>query len=330
MRPACHTIPAAWAAARTGSFLGLFLFWHGALLLSLAGTATAAPLVFARSTVSKEYEESRLERGLKPETYVFYQGNYFEGQVVDRTLERMKFVEIARTLAPYLREQRYLPAPKMNEADLILVVHWGVTMGRNPSDALASINLDNQTKMVGANTDYDTAHEAATSGGADLASMTKLMEAERRVQDLNQQRTAEADFANLSNDLSSTSNAALMGFSDVLREESQSLLGSTTMATINAMLDEDRYFIIVLAYDRRALIEDKAIRRVWSARISLRSAGVNFREALSYLGGVGGELFGTKSEKMLIRKARPKGEATKAGDVSIGELKVIETAAPPR
>ena len=302
-------------------------YWCWAAIgLGMAGRLEAEPLVFARSVVNKDYEAARAGRGQKPETYVFYQGKFFEGQVVDRTLERMRFVEISRSLAPYLLEQRYIPAATMAEADLILVVHWGVTIGRNQADALVSYNTDTQTKLVGAGTDYATALEAQIAGG-DPGTMPVLMEAERRMNDLSVLQSAEAGFARIDDDLSSTSNASLLGFADVIRDENRATFTSTTMATIHAMLDEDRYFVIVMAYDRRALVNDKVARRVWSIRLSMRSAGVNFREALSYLGGIGGELFGTKSEKMLIRKARPKEDQAKRGNVSVGELKVIESGA---
>lgn len=298
------------------------------IAVGLHANGHAAPLVFARSVVNKDYEAARAARGQKPETYVFYQGKFFEGQVVDRTLERMRFVEIARGVAPHLAEQRYFPVANIAQADLILVVHWGVTVGRNKADALISYSTDTQTKLVGAGTDYQAAADVANLSGLVPSSMPALWEAERRINDLSVQQSAEAGFARISDDLSSTSNASLLGFADVAWEENRATFTSTTLATINAMLDEDRYFIIVMAYDRRALMNDKVLKRVSSIRLSLRSAGVNFREALKHLGTIGGELFGTKSEKMLIQEARPNDDAAKRGKVSVGELKVIETPAP--
>lgn len=64
--------------------------------------------------------------------------------------------------------------------------------------------------------------------------------------------------------------------------------------------------------------------------MSMRSSGANFREELNYLGTVRGELFGTKSEKMLIQKGRLSPDVGKRADVSIGERKVIESAAPKK
>lgn len=303
-------------------------FWLGVL----SGQMSAAPLVYIRSTADSKYEAARAAQNPpKDETYVFYQGKFFGGQTVDRTLERMPFIQVAQFLAPHLKKQHYVPVQKMTEADLILVIHWGATVGKNRADALASYGLqgDTQMKLLGAAGDFETASAAAEQSGASVESMARLMEAERRVNDLSLERAQAVDFSRLDNDLSAGSNAALLGLSNALREENQAPLVSTTLQTINAMLDEDRYFIIMVAYDRRALVNDKVAKRMWSARINMRSAGVNFREAVNYFGKIGENLFGKQSDRMVIQEAVTSDQPGKE-KVLIGELKVIEPDAPKR
>ena len=67
---------------------------------------------------------------LIPQSYVFMEGNHYQGVAVDRTLERMPFREIAGQLAPKLAKRQYFPSASAADADLLLIVHWGTTIPR--------------------------------------------------------------------------------------------------------------------------------------------------------------------------------------------------------
>jgi len=56
------------------------------------------------------------------------QGRYCDGHAVDRSVERMPFPRIAEHLATELGRQQYFPAPAVDQADLLIVVHWGTTL----------------------------------------------------------------------------------------------------------------------------------------------------------------------------------------------------------
>lgn len=308
--------------------------WSKVIIFLIAGSTwvAAAPLVYIRSTVDAKYAAARAERNPpRDETYVFYQGKFFPGQIVDRTLEKMRFIEIARFLAPQLKRQHYVPAGSLSQADLVIVVHWGTTVGKNRSDALVSYSLhaETQLNLVGADADYQAARAAIETTGPTTAGMDALREAETRMNDLTASQAQQTDFTRLTNDVATSSNASLLGLTEVLREENRAAFVSSTMHTIESILDEDRYFLIVIAYDRRAITEQKEARRVWSARINVRAAGVNFREAVGYLSAAGGSLFGQQSERMTI--LRPGKDALiPNADVTIGELKVIDEPPPGR
>src|SRR6187549_1988293 len=115
------------------------------LLLSLlsCGPAFAAKPVAAVGKANNSYLERRLVDG-KPrrETYVFMEGNRIKGGTVDRSIERMPFREIAEFLAPKLTTQNYWPTSDVKEADLVLLVHWGVTHPRaSLNDMTSRIDL---------------------------------------------------------------------------------------------------------------------------------------------------------------------------------------------
>jgi hypothetical protein len=262
---------------------------------------------------------------------VFYPGKFFPGQIVDRTLERMRFIEIANFLAPQLKRQHYVPTGSLQQADLIIVVHWGTTVGRNRSDALVSYSLhaETQLNLVGASADYLAAQDAIQAAGPTLAGADALREAETRMNDLTAAQAQQADFTRLANDVVTSSNASLLGLAEVLREENRAAFVSSTMHTIESILDEDRYFLVVIAYDRPAITDNHEARRLWSARINMRAAGVNFREAVGYLSSVGGNLFGQQSDRMTIQRPGKDALVPKA-DVTIGELKVVDDPTPGR
>lgn len=292
----------------------------------LPGHLSADPLVLARMEADPAYEAARaLWNPPKDESYVVYQGKFFPGVMVDRTLQRMPFMDIVQNLAPDLKKQHYIPATDFDTADLVLVVHWGVTVGADRASALFTYSLDTQTQQANATEGFNrdlADHEA--NGGGPIEFSAELMGSRMQMMDANS--AAEASYGNynaLQQDSSGASNLALLGLANIRHEEGKKMYLSAKMNTVNDMLDEDRYFVIVMAYDRKALEEGKRPKRLWSARLSMRSPGVNFRGAMDHLSTVGGSFFGTTTEGLNIR---PAGKRT--GTVKLGEMKILEYKPP--
>src|SRR6188768_1774905 len=118
--------------------LSLFL-----LSLVLCGPLLAAKPVAAVGKANRTYLERRQVDGKpKRETYVFMEGICLEGACRDRTFETTTFREIAEFLAPELTQQNYWPTPEVKDADLLLMVHWGVTSPRaSLNDMTARVDL---------------------------------------------------------------------------------------------------------------------------------------------------------------------------------------------
>src|SRR6478735_5991063 len=113
--------------------------WRGIptrLSLTLPALLLSAPLLPAKpvAAVGKAnptYVERKFADGApKRETCVFMMGGRFDGTTVDRTFERTSFREIVEVLAHKLTQQNYWPTKEVKDADLLLVVHWGVTSPR--------------------------------------------------------------------------------------------------------------------------------------------------------------------------------------------------------
>ncbi len=258
--------------------------------------------VMVDSIATEAYQKTQANRGPDDiETYHVMQGQFFGGAIKDKSLERISFQNVVDTLAKSLAKRNYLPAKDTSQGDLLLVVHHGVTtVEEDWNDLMGITSLDD---------------EAAANG--DLA--------------LNDQGSLEVtpDYSTMpSSNYSARENANLLGFSRQLRKPN---LTPSEEYDLLSDLDEERYFIIVMAYDLHALRETHKFVFQWSTRFSMRSPGTNFEEAHLALSRAGAPYFGTHLDNLAQ-------ETAKFGntDVKIGELEVIESdvttgpESPPR
>ncbi len=270
-------------------------------------------LVVAFSSAAPGYLESRTKEGkLQPQTYVFMQGQFFGGATRDRSLTRTPFSSIVNRLAIDLKEQEFYPARSLTEADLLLVVHWGVTMGKG-----------NDYEMNGR--EQDRGRQLVLQHGSSLAQESALDHPVRPEVGSAALR-AEMDFEILQNSADAINSesqqmpaSVMLGFSSDLRNEQAKMMGSEHQRTLVSLLEADRYFIVVIAYDRALLTREKKMKRLWSCRLSIRSPGVNFPIALDRMGQIGGMYFGSEQSGLRIERAKKK-----RAEVSIGEAIVIE------
>ena len=80
------------------------------------------------SKVAPDYTRARSSDGsFQPEFYTFGKGGYWGGEFKDDTIDKMDFMDVARTIAPALDSQRYLPARDPSKTKLLVMVYWGTT-----------------------------------------------------------------------------------------------------------------------------------------------------------------------------------------------------------
>jgi hypothetical protein len=87
---------------------------------------------------------------------------------------------------------------------------------------------------------------------------------------------------------------------------------------LNAELNEERYFVVLMAYDYQAMKKDKRSKLLWTTRLSVRTAGNNFTEALPVLAQAGSHVFGKQVEGLVHAKAN-----LREGRVTFGEMKIL-------
>ena len=276
--------------------------------------------VAVRSMVERDYAERREADPERTETYVFMRGQYFKAFPESRYLAQMDFRTIVKTLAGDLRKNHYEPAASFLTADLVLVVHWGATQ---PAETPAGQFMQDFDMMREAANALEAAHErmadVSLRGVVDTASEVSLAQA-----DLRRESTATIT-AGTRDAPRRQSNAELLGLQAAMWEEDQAVFSTSLGETLRQMVNEERYFIVVMAYDAAAMREGRK-KRVWSTRASIRGPGVNFVGALDRLSHAAGEYHGRRQNGI---EFKPLGERKmKEAVVEIGELQVLGEEPP--
>lgn len=292
------------------------------VLLALAPFLRAEKLVLARSTASNEYLLNRMVDGKRqPQSYVFMAGRYYAGNTRDKSLERVSFRTIAERLALDLRQQDFHPAPALTNADLLLVVHWGVTAGRNRDSIALAQSMEALANMsIEAELAQDRLNEANAQGNFMGAQRERGILGNLEIETASETQTM---LRNQPGDVGDS--AMLLGLSEALRKEDKTLFDYERRKTLFEMTQEECYFVIVMAYDARTLISAKRLKRAWTLRVSINSAGVNFPEALDRIGHIasrysGTELVGVTFDYPADRKRHER--------VELGELIILGTVDP--
>jgi hypothetical protein len=234
---------------------------------SITRAAGSDDITAVSARVSNDYVRTKLADGsFRPETYAFGAGGVWGGSIHDDAIDRLKLIDIARTLVIPLAEENYLPTKDPNQTNLLIMVYWGTTTGgkKNPffgggvpdGNMLDRFNAEN-ARLLG----YDTA--LAGSNGHEFG-------------------------------------AAKLRGEDLINE-----------------LEDNRYFVVLIAYDFELLWKEKKRKLLWETRFSIREQDNDFSKVLPGMSQYASRYFGQDSHG-LLRKAVPEGH------VDFGELKVIE------
>ena len=239
-----------------------------------------------------------------PESYVFAEGRFWGGDTADTRLEQVKFGDIAKMLAVNLAKQNYFPTKSPPTANLLLAVHWGVTSVYR--DPMRDITLDRLNEALAT---YN-ASAAANGAEADPGALNAALADQGKAQTSAQGAVAR--------------NAALLGFRAALEKERRKPWVSADEQSMAEELNEERYFIIVMAFDYQELQKAHKKHLLWVTRISVGSPGNNFTEAMPAIAQAGAEVYGRQIED-LVRVNVP----GHVGRVDFGELKVLGTVEDP-
>ncbi len=303
---------------------------------ALTPFATADDYVIVSSRADPAYTQRKLEGSeAKRETYVIGEGSYFGGITADRSLERMTIRQIAQSLAPELARQAFFPARDLGSADLLIMVHWGVTTPhQSMREAMDVTTLsfdprntphvendvgDELFKEPGAPPDTEGSGD---SPAADVAKSLRAWEISPTF-DLIKGLSDEAAHA-----YGEASNAQLLGYTKLMRQLEGRVFASAERDVLHFDLTTERYFIVLVAYDVRTRLEPGQKRKpLWVAHVNTRAAGTNFPIAVNRMSQVGAEFFGRTTDKPTPQRAK-----VRRGYATPGELIIlgVEETTPAR
>jgi len=290
----------------------------------VASIARGERLVVLRSTAQDSYLAARKQPdgSLRPETYVFMPGRFIPGESQDASLEKTPFVAVARELAPPLHAQNYLPAASLGKADLLLVVHWGATPRVEKSFKEDASTLEN---IQAANEQMDAAAQFEAEQRDEGNYLPSVLSVRPGLDQQLSNEIVNLRSGQVQAGIESENSAQLLGIQSALSIEDGNLIFSEKYRALHEMTREERYFIVVVAYDAAELLRRGRLRKCWTLRASVRSAGVNFRMAMDRIGVVAAKYFGKAQHEVVLEKA-----VVTAGRVEMGEIRIIESFGPAK
>lgn len=268
---------------------------------------------------------------VRPESYVFGEGSFFGGITADGSLDRMKFRQIAESLAPELARQQFWPAPDFASADLLLVVHWGVTtphQSMRDAQNITTLSFDPRdtphTESTASDQLFKDPAAANDTAGAGDGSPSDIAASLRETEISPSFEMIKGFNDEAARNFSEASNAQLLGYTKTLRQLGSKAFGSAEEATLRGDLTSERYLVIVCAYDLKAPPPPAQKRRpVWVAHLNIRAAGTNFAIALNRMGQVGAGFFGRTTDAPTAVAAK-----VRQGRATPGELIILGVEEP--
>jgi hypothetical protein len=316
---------------------------HGieaSLLLGLLALSAALPGARAKdgvdgvtavaSKVSSDYRREKLPDGsFRPETYAFGEGRKWSGEINDPTFEKLRFTDVARIIAGPLASQKYLPARDPDRTKLLIMVYWGLT--DVPPPITSSVAYDNlsaiqnkmadaaalaRAKAAGAGSGHY--HPADPNAGISDEQMDAFSSAMTVLNIENQQR-AKTDYFN----------ALMLGYDSpgLIGTEKGNYVRGTAFAAdrddLYSEIEENRYFVVLMAYDFQLLWKDKKHKLLWETRFSIGERRNAFDKALPVMARFAAQYFGQDSGG-LLRTRVPE------GTVEVKDPTLIEFLSEPQ
>lgn len=298
--------------------VGLLLAFGAAwVVLPLARAGDDGEVVAVSSKVSTDYVRVKLPDGsFRVETYAFGEGGRWNGTQRDDTIDRLRFLDVARTIAGPLANRSYLPAKDPRQVQLLIMVYWGTTSGAGGASGsiayqrLSSINR--QMPSLNPPPPATRSGQVANSGSADRMNSVLQKEADSAFDSA----LALALMENRQRDRVDRQNAAMLGFDDELAAADGRQFTALRWLRQDLVddLEDDRYFVVLMAYDFQLLRNEKKHKLVWETRFSIRERRHDFGQELAAMAEYASRYFGEDTHGLLRQPIRE-------GNVKIGELK---------
>jgi hypothetical protein len=263
------------------------------------------------SRVSSDYIRPTLPDGsFQSELYAFGPGGNWGGELSDVTIDKMTFRDVAHIIAPALENEKYVASRDPAATKLLIMVYWGTTAVPPPYEEDPLYNnyrqsLDEYQRLR---------HQGAPQAECDdvLSSGLHQLALENRLRDLE-------DFKN----------AAMIGFdaSGLIGTERGKYLQHTALG--NEAKDEmdeieqNRYFVVLMAYDFQLMWKEKKHKLLWETRFSIDERHNQFDAALPAMAQYAAHYFGQPTNGLVKKRVLN-------GRVELGEPTLVQFIPEPK
>jgi hypothetical protein len=304
-------------------YLPIAVFTLAFLSGNMLSAASDSLVTAVYAKVANNYKREKLPDGsFKPEYYAISKGGFIPGIGRNASIDKVPFATIAGVVEQYLGKQEYHMANNAKSAQLLLVVKWGETVPfndgtyRNRVDQLTSaMNNVQMTKVSGpiqrtADGIQSPQNAVAQSAQGELESELLMI-----------------NMANRARDESNEHNAVLLGYMDEINSSnnmSRFAGGGDHYDDLISDIESSRYFVIISAYDFKAVVQNKGTKLLWSTRVSVQAQGNRFDDQLVTMIANASRQFGRDSGRLVRQYQR-------TPSVNLGELKflgVVPDSAP--
>jgi hypothetical protein len=291
---------------------------------ALGGFAESSDQITAVSAkASPDYIRTRLPNGTyRTETYAFGEGGHYGGPMIDQSIDKLKFIDVARVISVPLAEQNFWPDRDPKKTSLLVMVYWGLTDVPPPdSSSFAYANLSQIQNKI-ANTEGQASgggggkgyHPANSNKGASDWMLAELSSAVTVMNLVNQQR-AQTDFLN----------ASMLGYDSegVIGTEYGLYVRGTPLGyrrdELVGEIEDHRYFVVLMAYDFQLMWKQRKHKLLWETRFSIRQNHNNFDRDLEAMARAASGYFGQNTGG-LVRKPIPVGHVDIGAVESLGAV----------
>lgn len=264
------------------------------------GGLQGAHQIVVKAVASEDYVKDRArDESKKIQTYQFMQGRFFRGMTRNDSLKEFTFTDIIQDMAHHLVRQNYYPNPVRGEGDLLIVVHYGVTdFEEDFMDMMGYTSLE----------DFGYTQGIEDAGGGGVALDPGTLDAMNNLQfNLNAQQAM-----NSANESSEFFKAQLLGMEGIYYDR----ISPHEEYELRHMLKDERYFVILMAYDYPHFRETGKAKLLWSTRYSIRAVGQSFGDAIKDMNLVAGDYFG-QNLKGLNKKRVTDNSRVEMGDIEV-------------
>jgi hypothetical protein len=304
-------------------------FLAGVFALSMASPAAHADdaltgITAVASKVSPDYKRAKASDGrFQPEYYSFGAGGNWGGEISDATIDKLTFLDVAHVIAAPLASQKYLPATDPNNTRLLIMVYWGTTAVPGPQSDSTAVDefkaaQDNLDRFQTTSRESPLGNKIISQAPGSDAAIAQWSAALTVLNVENQDR-ARKDFANAN--MLGYDAPGLIG-TDYGNHVRGGALGQERDDLV-AEIEENRYFVVLMAYDFQLLWKQKKHKLLWQTRFSISERHNAFDKALPFMAQYAARYFGQDSHG-LLRDSVPEGQ------VEIGEVKSLGEVAAPK